>query len=124
MTGEKYVLIVEDDPFYSSVYRTKVEKEGIKAVIAGDGDKALKQANEATPALVVLDLIMPEKDGFQTLAELKQNPALKDVPVLVLSNLSQEEDIKRVMDLGAKEFIVKSNVPINELVGKIKQYLA
>ncbi len=124
MSEEKYVLIVEDDPFYSSIYKTKIEKEGLAAALAGDGDKALKIATEKKPALVVLDLIMPGKDGFQTLEEMKKNETLKDVPVIVLSNLSQEEDVKRVMNLGAKEYIIKSNVPINDLVVKIKNYLA
>lgn len=123
MAEEKYVLIVEDDPFYSNIYKTKIEKEGLSAVLAGDGEKALKVAMEKKPALMVLDLIMPGKDGFQTLEEMRSNETLKDVPVVVLSNLSQEEDIKRVMDLGAKEYIIKSNVPINELIQKIKGYL-
>lgn len=124
MSEEKYVLIVEDDPFYSNIYKTKIEKEGLAAMLAGDGDKAIKIAKEKKPTLVVLDLIMPGKDGFQTLEELKKDEGLKDVPVIVLSNLSQEEDMKRVMDLGAKEYIIKSNVPINDLVAKIKGYLA
>lgn len=123
MSEEKYVLIVEDDPFYSNIYKTKIEKEGLAAVLAGDGEKALKVAMEKKPALVVLDLIMPGKDGFQTLVEMRADPNLKDIPVVVLSNLSQEEDIKRVMDLGAKEYIIKSNVPISELIQKIKGYL-
>lgn len=123
MPEEKYVLIVEDDPFYSNIYKTKIEKEGLAAVLAGDGEKALKMAMEKKPALVVLDLIMPGKDGFQTLVEMRADPNLKDIPVVVLSNLSQEEDIKRVMDLGAKEYIIKSNVPISELIQKIKGYL-
>lgn len=120
---EKYVLIVEDDPFYSSVYKTKVEKEGVKAVLAENGTKALAEARKHRPAVIVLDLVMPEMDGFRVLTELKQDALLKDVPVLVLSNLSQEEDIKRVMDMGAEDYIVKAMIPINQLVARIKRYL-
>ncbi len=123
MRKEKYVLIVEDDPFYSSIYKTKVEKEGIQAVLVHDGAAAMKEAREKKPALVVLDLIMPGKDGFQVLEELKADPNLKDVIVLVLSNLSQDEDIKRVMDMGATEYLIKSNIPLGDLIQKIKGYL-
>ncbi|MBP7822390.1 MAG: response regulator [Candidatus Moranbacteria bacterium] len=123
MSEEKYVLIIEDDSFYSNVYKTKIEKEGLSAVLASDGEEALKIAMEKKPALVILDLVMPGKDGFQTLTEMSSDPNLKDIPVVVLSNLSQEEDIKYVMDLGAKEYIIKANIPINELIQKIKKYL-
>jgi CheY-like chemotaxis protein len=83
----------------------------------------MKEAREKKPALVVLDLIMPGKNGFQVLEELKADPNLKDVIVLVLSNLSQDEDIKRVMDMGATEYLIKSNIPLGDLIQKIKGYL-
>ncbi len=123
MADEKYVLIVEDDPFYSNIYKTKMGAEGILASIVHDGSAAIKTAQEKKPAVIVLDLIMPGKDGFQTLQELKVDPALKDVVVLVLSNLSQDDDIKRVMDMGATEYLVKSNVPLQEVIEHIKKYL-
>ncbi|MBP6889687.1 MAG: response regulator [Candidatus Moranbacteria bacterium] len=124
MGEEKYVLIVEDDPFYSSIYKTKVEKEGISSVLVHDGEAALKAIREKRPAVIVLDLIMPGKDGFQVLEELKASGLLKDIVVLVLSNLSQNEDIKRVMDLGATEYLIKSNVPLQEVVAKIRSYIS
>lgn len=122
MADEKYVLIVEDDPFYSNIYKTKMAAEGIQASIVHDGSAAIKAAQEKKPEVIVLDLIMPGKDGFQTLQELKADPALKDVVVLVLSNLSQDDDIKRVMDMGATEYLVKSNVPLQEVIERIKKY--
>lgn len=122
MADEKYVLIVEDDPFYSNIYKTKMAAEGIQASIVHDGSAAIKAAQEKKPGVIVLDLIMPGKDGFQTLQELKADPALKDVVVLVLSNLSQDDDIKRVMDMGATEYLVKSNVPLQEVIERIKKY--
>lgn len=124
MPGQPYVLIVEDDPFYSKIYTTKLHKENLEAKVVGNGDEALRAVRQELPKLILLDLIMPGKDGFQTLEELKQDKDLKDVPVVVLSNLSQEEDIKRVMDLGAKEYIIKSNIPIGDLITKIKGYLS
>jgi two-component system alkaline phosphatase synthesis response regulator PhoP len=123
MSEEKYVLIVEDDPFYSSIYKTKVEKEGIQSVLVHDGAAAMAAVQKKKPSLIVLDLIMPGKDGFQVLEELKADPNSKDIVILVLSNLSQEEDIRRVMDMGATEYLIKSNIPLGDLIQKIKGYL-
>lgn len=123
MEEKKFVLVLEDDSFYANIYEMKLKKEGISAEVAMSGDAALTIARATRPALIVTDLVMPGKDGFQVLKELQRDSALKDIPVIVLSNLSQEEDIKRVMALGAREYIVKSNVPINDLIEKIKRYL-
>lgn len=124
MADQKYVLIVEDDPFYSSVYKAKVEKEGIRALIVSDGEAALKAIRAEKPSLVVLDLIMAGKDGFQTLTELKADATIKDVKVIVLSNLSQDEDIKRVLDLGAAEYYIKADISIEALMQIIKGHVA
>ena len=124
MSEEKYVLIVEDDPFYSSIYKTKVEKEGLRSVLVHDGAAALQAIRKEKPAVVVLDLIMSGKDGFQVLEELKADPVFKDLVVLVLSNLSQDEDIKRVMDLGATVYLIKSNVPLQEVIAKVRSYIS
>ncbi|QQR78598.1 MAG: response regulator [Candidatus Moraniibacteriota bacterium] len=124
MADKSYVLIVEDDPFYSSVYKAKVEKEGIRAQIVSDGGAALKAIRAEKPTLVVLDLIMAGKDGFQTLAELKADAATKDVKVIVLSNLSQEEDVKRVLELGAAEYHIKADISIEALMQIIKGHMA
>lgn len=123
MAANKYVLVVEDDPFYSKIYKTKLAKEKIESQIVGNGNEALKAVKASAPGLILLDLIMPGKDGFETLADLKSDPALQGIPVIVLSNLSQEEDIKRIMDLGAAEYLVKANVPIQEVIDKVKHNL-
>lgn len=125
MPEKKFVLVVEDDPFYSKIYETKLAKENIHAALAMNGDAALKVIEKmGAPDLILLDLIMPGKDGFDTLKDLKADSTLKHIPVIVLSNLSQEEDIKRVMDLGAAEYLVKANVPLQEIIAKVKSYLA
>lgn len=123
MTEGNYVLVVEDDPFYSKIYKTKLAKEKIDSQVVSNGDEALQAVKALRPGLILLDLIMPGKDGFETLAELKADAAMKDVPVIVLSNLSQEEDIKRVMEMGAVEYLIKANVPIQEVIGKVKNHL-
>ncbi|PIP26262.1 MAG: response regulator, partial [Candidatus Moranbacteria bacterium CG23_combo_of_CG06-09_8_20_14_all_40_16] len=76
------------------------------------------------PDLILLDLIMPVKDGFETLKELKADSSLKDVQVIILSNLSQEEDRQRVLNLGAVEYVVKADVSFSEIVKLVKKYLA
>lgn len=123
MVADKYVLVVEDDPFYSKIYKTKLAKEKIDSQLVANGNEALKAVKALRPGLILLDLIMPGKDGFETLAELKADDAVKDIPVIVLSNLSQDEDIRRIMALGAKEYLVKANVPIQEVIDKVKHTL-
>lgn len=124
MAENKFVLVVEDDPFYANIYKTKLKKEGIDAEVVINGDAAMLVAKKRKPALILTDLIMPGKDGFATLKEVKADPELKDVKVIVLSNLSQEEDIRRVKELGAAEYLIKANVSIQEVIDKIKSNLA
>lgn len=121
---KKLMLVVEDDNFYSNIYKVKLAKEGIDARVAGNGDDALALARREKPDLVLMDLIMPGKDGFETLKAFKEDDSLKDIRVVILSNLSQEEDKQRVMDLGAIEYIVKANISLQEMVDRVKKYLA
>ena len=91
--------------------------------MAADGVTALKLARERKPNLILLDLVMPIKDGFETLKELKADSSLKDVKVIVLSNLGQDEDIKKAKALGAVDYVVKANVSIQQMMDMIKKYL-
>ena len=84
MVTNPYVLVVEDDPFYSKVYRTKLEKENISAIVVSNGNDALAQAKKEKPGLMLLDLILPGKDGFGILADFKADPDLKDIKVIIL----------------------------------------
>lgn len=118
------LLVVEDDKFYANIYRVKFAKEGFDTRLATDGDEALKMAREKKPDLILLDLIIPRKDGFETLKEIKADPKLKDIRVVIFSNLSQDEDVKRVMDAGAHDYIVKANISLQDMVSRVKGYLA
>jgi two-component system, OmpR family, alkaline phosphatase synthesis response regulator PhoP len=118
------VLVVEDDTFLSSVHKNKLTKEGFETLIAANGEEALKMAAEKKPDIILLDLIMPVKDGFETLEELKKNPSLKNIKVVILSNLSQDEDKKRVLEMGAVDYVVKANVAFREIVDLVKKHLA
>lgn len=119
----KYILVSEDDRFYANIYSSKLVKEGYQVAIAGDGQTTLDMARAAKPDLLLLDLIMPVKDGFETLKEIRKDPNLRDLKVIVLTNLGQEEDIKRVKELGVIDYLVKTNVSIHTVVDKIKENL-
>jgi len=117
------VLIIEDDKFLSRIYATKLNKEGIEADFSLNGEEGLKKMKEISPTLVLLDLIMPKLDGFSVLEAIQKDSSLKKIPVIVLSNLRQEEDVKKAKLLGAKDFIVKSDASIQDVVAKIKSYI-
>ncbi|MFA6365255.1 MAG: response regulator [Candidatus Paceibacterota bacterium] len=114
------ILIVEDEQALAKVLEEKLIKSGFEAKIAGDGEAALYAADVFKPEMILLDLILPKKDGFEVLKELKANPSLASIPVIVLSNLGEDENLKKAFALGAKDYFVKSQHPINEIIDKIK----
>lgn len=123
LVSKKYILIAEDDKFYDNIYKVKFENEGYEVRVVTDGAQAVQEAKKRKPDMVLLDLVMPVKDGFETLKALKALPELKDVPMMVLSSLGQEDDATKVKQLGAVEYYVKTNITIYELVNKVKEYL-
>lgn len=120
---KKYILVAEDDKFYGNIYKTKLTKEGYDVLVAANGVEAMKAMHEKKPDILILDLIMPLKDGFEVLKEVRSDPKLKDLKVLALSNLGQEEDKKRVTELGVLEYLIKTNLSIQEVTAKIKKHL-
>ncbi|QQS15967.1 MAG: response regulator [Candidatus Moraniibacteriota bacterium] len=123
MKGKK-VLIVEDDFFVSDIYETKFKHEGCEVVAVGDGAKAFSKLQEGfVPDVILLDLIMPNMDGREFLEEVKKLPNLAAVPILVLSNLSQEEDVEESLALGAKDYIVKSHLTPTEIFHRVREFL-
>lgn len=126
MTNNKWVLVVEDDVFIDKAYRAKFTHENIPAEYAADGQIAIDtliSKKDNPPAVVLLDLMLPRKNGFEVLEEVKKVPELKDVPVIILSNLGQESDVKKGMALGATEYLVKAETKINTIIEKAKSYL-
>ena len=120
-TKSKKILIVEDELALARVLNLKITGAGYQCDIANDGDKALKMINDGNYGLVLLDLILPGIDGFEILEKTKGNSNRPDI--VVLSNLSQESDIKRTKELGAKDFFVKSDVQLVDVVNYIKKLL-
>jgi len=118
------ILIIEDDPLIVKIYTTRLTADGYEVASAENGEDGLKLAEQSPPNLVVLDIMMPRMDGFAVLEKLRANPQMKQIPIIVYSNLAQEEEIKRAKETGATEFIIKANVTPTEMVAKIKQYLS
>jgi len=117
------ILIIEDDPLLVKMYKTKLTMEGFQVLEAEDGQMGLKMALEKTVNLILLDIMMPKMSGIDLLQALRQNPKGKNIPVIVMSNLIDQEKFKKAQELGVKDFLVKSNLTPSQVVTKIRQYL-
>ncbi|MBU1045614.1 response regulator [Patescibacteria group bacterium] len=117
---QEHILIVEDDKFLRELISRKLLSEGFKIDEAIDGEEGLRKIEESKPDLVLLDLILPGLDGFEVLERIKDNPSTSAVPVLILSNLGQRDEIERGLKLGAVDFLVKAHFTPEEIVEKIK----
>lgn len=125
--ANKWVLIIEDDVFIDKAYRAKFSHEQIPVESVGDGEAALtllRSKGEDLPVLVLLDLMLPRKNGFEVLTEMKADLKLKDIPVIILSNLGQEADAQKGLALGAVEYLVKADTKINTIIEKVRTYLS
>jgi CheY-like chemotaxis protein len=117
------ILLTEDDGFLASIYAQKLELEGYEVTLATNGEDGLRLAQKDHPDLILLDLLMPKMDGFEMLEQLKGDAGLKDIPVLVLTNLGQKEDVERCLKLGAAGYIIKAHSLPHETVKRIKEIL-
>lgn len=117
------VLIVEDDSLLSKVLSTSFLNEKFKVATVDNGSKVEEAVKEFTPDIILLDLIIPGLDGFGVLKQLKANAKTQNIPVLVLSNLSDAGDIKSVKALGADEYFIKSNTEMEKIVKYVKNKL-
>lgn len=120
MSEPKKILIAEDDEFLSKIMSASLREAGYNVDMTRDGEEALKKTIDDGYCIVLLDLIMPNKDGFDVLRELKKRKIKK--PILVFSNLSQDSDRDLALSLGAKEYYVKSSISIDELVKAVKKH--
>jgi DNA-binding response OmpR family regulator len=117
------ILLVEDDTFLSSMYKTKLEIEGYQVYAALNGESGLKMAQEKKPNLILLDIILPKMNGFEVLEKIKSDKNLKHIPVIMLTNLGQKEDIKKSFKLGANEYLIKAHFLPSEVIEKVKKFL-
>ena len=121
---KKYkVLVVEDDDFLSEMYSLKLNMEGFDVKVGHDGDEGLKLAKKFLPDIILLDLLMPKKNGYEVLGDLKKSERLKHIPVIILSNLGQKEEVKKGMDLGAETFLTKAHYMPSEVISMVREIL-
>lgn len=121
----KKILLVEDDPFLSLLLKNRLQKEGFEITLAKDGQEGIDYLKNLQPNLMLLDLILPKKTGFELMEEIRLDPQFygKNVPIIIISNLGQQEDISRSRQLGAIDYYVKAKISIDELIQKIKEFL-
>jgi len=119
----KTILLVEDDVFLSSLLKTRFQKEGFDVAHAADGEEALDYLRERKPDLILLDIILPKKSGFEVLEAIRSDPQLNQSPVIIISNLGQESDVQTAKDYGAIEYFIKARTSIDDLISRVKDYL-
>lgn len=119
----KKILVAEDDTYLANAYRVKLTKAGFEVKNAFDGEEAINILQTFAPDLIILDIVIPKKDGFTLLSELKADEKWKNIPVILVSNLGQKEDRDKGMQLGASEFFVKTDFSLNDLIQKINNIL-
>ncbi|MDX9893595.1 MAG: response regulator [Patescibacteria group bacterium] len=117
------ILVVEDEAFLLDLYETRLEQEGYEVIKANNGAEGLSLAQLELPKLILLDILMPQVDGYEMLGSLKQGEKTKNIPVIIFSNLSQREEIEKGLELGANDFIIKTSVTPSEMVDKVKSFL-
>lgn len=116
----KKILFVEDEESLQKVIKESLEKHGYNVISAMDGENGISLAKNEKPDLILLDLILPRKDGFEVLAALKASPETAVIPVIVLTNLEGSADVERVLSLGAHTYLVKSNYSLDDVLLKVK----
>ena len=118
------VLIVEDDVLVKRMYQQALQFDGFDVDLAADGKEGLDKVKERKPTLILLDIMMPKMNGLQFLEEVKGDPATKNIPVIVLTNLSGTQDVQKALELGAVKFIVKSQYKPKQVVAMVKEIIA
>ena len=123
MAKKKKILLVEDDVFVCDVYQTKLNQEKFEVILAENGIKAIEKLKKDVPDLVLLDIVMPYMDGREVLEKMKADDRLKDIPIIILTNLSQKDEVEELMEKGADDYLIKSHFTPSEVSRKIKNLL-
>jgi CheY-like chemotaxis protein len=119
----KTILLVEDDPFVVDIYTTKLESAGFSVEAAEDAEEAIRKLKEKKPDLMILDIVLPNIDGWELLKKVREEMGLEDLKVIVLSNLSQKEEVQKSINLGVIRHFVKASFTPSEVVEEIKKIL-
>lgn len=118
------ILLVEDDTFISGMYQTKLTMLGYTVRVAVDGESGWQELKKEIPDLLLLDIVLPRKDGFEILSDIRNDAQLKGLPVILLTNLGQKPDVQKGLELGADDYIIKAHFTPTEVVEKIEKMLS
>lgn len=121
--GQPTILLIEDDPRYAEDLMAVLVKEGFRVKTASDGESGLELARKESPDLILLDLVLPKKDGFEVLREMRKNPGILSIPVIILTNIESSDAVNRVIALGASTYLVKTYYNTKDIVEKVKTLL-
>lgn len=122
-TKKRRILIIEDDAFIRDIYSVRFGQEGYQIDIAENGVEALKKLKKTIPDIILLDMVMPYMDGTETLKNIKKNDRLKNIPVIMLTNVSEKEKVDESIESGVKEYLIKSHFTPSEVVEKVSSLL-
>ena len=122
-TQRAHILLVEDDTFLANIYKTKFEMEGFKVTHADNGEAGYDGAGKYHPDIILLDILLPKLDGFSVLKKLKEDEDVKDIPVILLTNLGQKDDVEKGLELGAVDYLIKAHFKPSETVAKVSKIL-
>lgn len=120
----KKILLAEDDPFIVDIYTTKLKQVGLEVEVVQEGDEVLKKARETKPDLLLLDIVLPRMNGWEILRAIRQSEDLKDLPVVILSNLYQKEEVEKGLKFGALKYMIKAHFTPSEVAEEVKKILA
>lgn len=119
----KNILLVEDDPFLIDIYTTKLKGAGFSVKVADNGESAVQKIKEKKPDLVLLDIVLPQLDGWEILHQIKSEKKFQDLKIIILSNLGQKEEVEKGLKLGAVKYLIKAHYTPSEVVEEIKKVL-
>ncbi|MCA9364838.1 MAG: response regulator [Candidatus Moranbacteria bacterium] len=123
MAENAKILLVEDDNFIVDIYQKKLGEVGYQVTVANNGQEAIDALKKEKPDVMLLDLVMPYMDGFEVLEAMKKEGMTDEISVILLTNLSQKEDVEKGMESGAKDYLIKSHFTPSEVVEKIKKWV-
>jgi len=118
----KKVLVVEDDEFILDLYKRQLENAGFSVITAMDGEQVAEKVNDR-PDLVLLDVMLPKKNGLDVLRDLKVNELTRTIPVILLTNLGQDSIVKQGFELGASGYLIKSSITPSEVINQVTDFL-
>lgn len=122
--SRKQILLIEDDRFLADIYARHLRDAGFEVMHASNGEEGLEMAKKEPPSLILLGVLLPKKNGFEILEELKKDPSTKTIPIMMLTHLGAREDIERCLSLGACQYLIKSHHSLEEIVKHVQTQLA